>query len=90
MAKLTELGWRGFWIGTILLFGVVFLVNYSLYVMPDALSVTVGSMLGIYLFSWLVWWVVKLIIKQRAPEPRYFIFVLACISMAVTILRHLA
>lgn len=88
MAKLTELSWRGFWIGTTLLFGVVFFANYSLYVMPDALSVSVGSMLGSYLFGWLVWRVVKLKMQQRAPEPRYFVFVLACLAIAATILPH--
>ncbi len=90
MAKLTELSWRGFWIGTTLLFGAVFLVNYRLYVMPDALSMAIGAMLGSYLFGWLVWRVVKLKMQQRAPEPRYFVFVLACLSMAAIILPHVA
>ena len=90
MAKLTELSWRGFWVGTTCLFGLVFLVNYRLYVMPDALSMAIGAMLGGYLFGWLVWRLVKLKMGQRAPEPRYFVFVLACLSVAATILPHLA
>lgn len=91
MAKFTELSWRGVWIGTTCLFGVVFFVNYRLYVMPDALSMTIGALLGSYLFGWLVWRITKLKMgSERAPEPRYFVFVLACLSAAVTILPHVA
>ncbi len=46
MASLTALNWRGFWIGTATIFGLLFLLNYHLYVMPDALSVTVGGLAG--------------------------------------------
>lgn len=90
MEKIPELSRRGFRIGTTCLFGVVFLINYRLYVMPDALVMAIGVILGSYLFSWLVWRIAKLKMKQRAPEPRYFIFVLGCISVATTILPHIA
>jgi hypothetical protein len=89
MARFTELSSRGFWIGTAILFGVVFLINYNLYVMPDAFSVTLGTLLGSYLFAWIVWWVVKLIMKARAPERRYLVFLLACLSAAAVVARHL-
>lgn len=89
MAKFTELSWRGFWIGTSVLIGAAFLINYHVYAMPDALSMTIGTMLGSYLFGWLVWRVIKLRMGQRAPEPRYFVFVLACLSAAATIFPHL-
>ena len=46
MASLTALNWRGFWIGTATIFGLLFLLNYHLYVMRDALSVTVGGLAG--------------------------------------------
>lgn len=91
MAKLTELSWRGFWIGTACLFGVVLFINYRLYVMPDALSMAIGAMLGSYLLGWLVWRITKLIMgSERAPEPRYFVFVLACLSVVTTILPNVA
>ncbi|HYA28292.1 MAG TPA: hypothetical protein VEI95_05700 [Acidobacteriota bacterium] len=89
MAKLTELSRRGFWIGTACLFGVVFLFNYNFYVMPNALSMSVGLLIGCYLFSWLAWYITKWIRgSERAPEPRYFVFVLACIGAALSILQE--
>lgn len=91
MAKLTELSARGFWIATACLFAVVFLVNYFVYVMPDVLSMTVGLMLGAYLFGWLAWLVTRQVMgRERAPEPRYFVFVLACLSAAAAILPQVS
>ena len=84
MANLTALTWRGFWIGTAILFGLLFLLNYHLYVMPDALSVTVGGLAGAFIFAWLAWLVTKLTMKERTPEYRYFILTIAALAVVAT------
>lgn len=84
MAGLTALTWRGFWIGAVVLYGLFFLLNYHLYVMPDALFVTVGGFIGAFVFAWLVWCVTKFIMKERAPESKYFILVLASLSVVAS------
>ena len=76
--------WKGFWIGAASLFALFFLLNYHLYVMPDALSVTVGGLIGSFLFAWVVWWLAKLVFKDRIPERRYFILVIAALSVAAS------
>lgn len=81
MTTLTALTWRGFWIGTAILFALLFLLNYHLYVMPDALSVTVGGLLGAFIFAWIVWRVTKSIMKERTPESKYFILTVTALSV---------
>jgi undecaprenyl pyrophosphate phosphatase UppP len=81
MASLTALTWRGFWLGTAVLFGLFFLLNYHLYVMPDALSVTVGGFIGAFIFAWIVWLITRFIMKERTPQFQYFLLVLASLSV---------
>lgn len=56
-------------------------LNYHRYAMPDALSVTVGRLVGAYIFAWIVLRVTKLIVKARAPESKYFCLVVAAITV---------
>lgn len=90
MTTLTALTWRGFWIGTATLFGLLFLLNYHLYVMPDALSVTVGGLIGAFIFAWVVWRITKFIMKERTPESRYFILIIAALSVVASAYPGLA
>jgi hypothetical protein len=91
MAKFTELSWRGFWIATICLFGIVFATYHSIYVMPDAFSVSVGSMIGSYFAGFALWQITKFKMGvERAPEKRYFIFVVACLSIAIHLWQELS
>jgi uncharacterized membrane protein YccC len=81
MAIFTTLSKRGFLIGTAILFSFLFLLNYHLYVMPDALSVTVGGLLGAFIFAWVALRVTKFIMKDRAPESRSFILIIASMTV---------
>jgi uncharacterized membrane protein YccC len=90
MTRLTEIGWKGFWGGTAVLFGLVFAVHYNLYVMPDALSTTIGTLIGSYLFAWVVWRLVKFKMAARAPEPRFFVLVLATLSSFAALFPELS
>ena len=90
MAKFTELTLDGFCIGTAVLFSIVFFINANLYTMPDALYTSMGAMVGYYLFGWFVWRVVKLKMGPSAPQQRYFVFLLACLSAAASILQGLS
>ncbi|MGF6265454.1 hypothetical protein OKW34_000232 [Paraburkholderia youngii] len=81
----SRLGVRGFWIGTLIAFLVVFAINYRLYVMPDAVSITAGDLVAPFLIAWLIWRLVKWRMKERAPEQRYFVLVLASIFLAIAV-----
>ena len=90
MTTLTALSWRAFWIGIATLFALFFLLNYHLYVMPDALSVTVGGILGAFIFAWIVWRITKFIMKERTPESKYFILTIATLSVIASAYPGLA
>jgi hypothetical protein len=83
------LSWRGFWIASAILLAVEFLVDYHRYVMPDAVSTSVGRVVGYFLFAWIVWCLVKLTMKDRTPDARYFVLVLACVAAAASLLQRM-
>lgn len=82
MAIFTTLSKRGFLIGTAILSSFFFLLNYHLYVMPDALSVTAGELFGAFIFAWVALRVTKFIMKDHAPESRFFILMIASMNLA--------
>ena len=88
MASNLQLTWRSFWIGTTGLFFFFFGLNYQLYAMPDALSVTVGGLVGAFVFAWVALRVTKLIMKARAPDAKYLCLIIAALSVGVQALRN--
>ena len=72
-----NLTWVRFTIGIAALFSLLFLLNYNLYVMPDALSVTAGSLIGIFVCTWLGWMLTKFKMKERSPEFKIFFLSIA-------------
>ena len=88
MANNLQITWRSFWIGTAVLFIFFFGLNYHRYAMPDALSVTVGGLVGAYIFAWIVLRVTKLIVKARAPESKYFCLVVAAITVGAQAFKN--
>jgi hypothetical protein len=88
--KLNEISPTGAWIAAAVLFAVYFTVNYRLYGMPDAFSISLGGVIGSYLFAWIIWRVVKLSAGPRAPQGRFIIVVIASISVALQIFQHVS
>ena len=72
-----NLTWVKFSAGIAILFSLLFLLNYNLYVMPDALTVTAGSLTGTSLFTWLGWKLTKFKMKERSPEFKIFFLSIA-------------
>ena len=86
MSKSSKLSVRGFWIGTGVMFCVVTLIHSHFYVIPDAISTATGTMLAAYIMSYIVWHVAKYIIApERVPERLWFIFVFACVLVAIIV-----
>jgi hypothetical protein len=67
-----NLNWFEFFLGVAVLLSLVFLLNYNLYVMPDALSVTGGSLIGYFFCTWIAWSITKFKMKERHPEFKFF------------------
>jgi len=74
-----NLTWARFSAGIVILFSLLFLLNYNLYVMPDDLTVTAGSLTGTSLCTWLGWKLTKFKMKERCPE--FKIFFLSVVSL---------
>jgi uncharacterized membrane protein YccC len=79
MFSLKNLTWFGFFVGIAVLISLVFLLNYNLYVMPDALSVTGGSLIGYFFCTWIAWIITKFKMKERRPEFKFFFLSIASI-----------
>lgn len=75
---------KGFWGCTALVLVLLFLIDRHYFVMPDALSVAVGGLIGTYLISWLIWQLVRWRMKDRAPDSRYFVVALSAVLLTVT------
>lgn len=82
MKQSKSLSWLWFWVGFATLFALMFTLNYNVFVMPDALSLTAGGVLGSYLFAYIVWVVTRFAMKARTPEYKFFVSVLAALSVA--------
>jgi uncharacterized membrane protein YccC len=87
MGKLSS---KGFWGVTAVAFVILLLLHRHYYVMPDAISMAAGSIIGTYFFSGLVWRIVKWRMRDRAPDSRYFIVALSCATLLATNLSRIA
>jgi hypothetical protein len=74
-----SLTWFEFFLGFAVLFSLVFLLNYNLYVMPDALSVAGGSLIGYFFCTWIAWVITKFKMKERSPEFKFFFLAITSI-----------
>lgn len=90
--RLKQIGWSGFFGGQAVLLGLVFSAHYNLYLMPDAALTAVGTFIGAFIFSWIVWLAVKFRMKDRAPTPQYVMLVgtaLCLLAGALTGLKNM-
>lgn len=74
-----EIAWTPFWLGIAGLFAIVFYVDYRRYVMPDAVSTSVGTMAG----AWILWHIIKFALPKIAPDARVFVLVFTGLVVAV-------
>lgn len=72
-----------------ILFGIVFFFDYRRYVMPDAASTSLGTLMGIYLVAWLLFRAVKFKMHERAPQNNYFILVTAAVLTGLHLFTQL-
>ena len=85
-----QLSLKNSWVAAACLLGVVLYSNSLRYASPDFISTSVGTAGGCYLFGWFVWWVGKQCMsKERMPEKRFFIFLIAAIGAASSIVPPL-
>ncbi len=65
--------WTAFVAVSIALLVFAFLLNKQVYVMPDALSMAVGSTLASYIAALFVWGILRVIKRENAPKYRPFV-----------------
>lgn len=83
-----KISWTPFWLGIAGLFAVVLYVDYRRYVMPDAVSTSVGTVIGTMAGTWILWRIIKFALPKIAPDAR--VFVLVCTGLVVVVqLLHL-
>jgi hypothetical protein len=91
MPSFTKMGWRGFSIGTLVLFAIASWLNYWIFgeELTNALAITLGSLMGAYVFTLIIWRLVRIKMKEAAMDAPYFILLGGSILMVGTILSKL-
>jgi hypothetical protein len=83
-----DISQKAFWSTSASLFAFLLTADLYIYVPQDAVATAIGSLIGIYLFGLILWWMIWVFARQTAPRRRRFVSILAVLGCAATLIRH--